>query len=190
MNKKILMLVLFVLLTLSALIGIHLYTKKYSDIAVVYEANEQGRFRNTKEISEEVFDNFGNLTHYKYKPQSENDNMDKKEYTIDYIFDNNNRITRVSDNYGAYINISYDNKNRFSKISGVSLFENSITVNYTHKFNYVDNITLINTSMIYDNDTAHPVNNTYKISPLEINSEQCIIFETYTDENLLIEEIV
>lgn len=44
--------------------------------------------------------------------------------------------------------------------------------------------------MIYDNDTAHPVNNTYKISPLEINSEQCIIFETYTDENLLIEEIV
>ena len=114
----------------------------------------------------------------------------KKEYTIDYIFDNNNRITKVSDNYGAYINISYDNKNRFSKISGVSLFENSITVNYTHKFNYVDNITLINTSMIYDNDTAHPVNNTYKISPLEINSEQCIIFETYTDENLLIEEIV
>ena len=143
MNKKILMLVLFVLLILSALIGIHLYTKKYSDITVVYEANEQGRFRNTKEISEEVFDNFGNLTHYKYKPQS-----------------------------------------------GVSLFENSITVNYTHKFNYVDNITLINTSMIYDNDTAHPVNNTYKISPLEINSEQCIIFETYTDENLLIEEIV
>lgn len=190
MNKKILMLVLFVLLILSALIGIHLYTKKYSDIAVVYEANQQGRFRNTKEISEEVFDNFGNLTHYKYKPQSENDNMDEKEYTIDYIFDNNNRITRVSDNYGAYINISYDNKNRFSKISGVSLFENSITVNYTHKFNYVDNITLINTSMIYDNDTAHPVNNTYKISPLEINSEQCIIFETYTDENLLIEEIV
>ncbi len=50
----------------------------------------------------------------------------KKEYTIDYIFDNNNRITKVSDNYGAYINISYDNKNRFSKISGVSLFENSI----------------------------------------------------------------
>lgn len=190
MNKKFLMLVLFVLLILSALIGIHLYTKKYSDITVVYEANEQGRFRNTKEISEEVFDNFGNLTHYKYKPQSENDNMDEKEYTIDYIFDNNNRITRVSDNYGAYINISYDNKNRFSKISGVSLFENSITVNYTHKFNYVDNITLINTSMIYDNDTAHPVNNTYKISPLEINSEQCIIFETYTDENLLIEEIV
>lgn len=44
--------------------------------------------------------------------------------------------------------------------------------------------------MIYDNDTAHPVNNTYKISPLEINSEQCIIFETYTDENLLIEETV
>ena len=92
MNKKFLMLVLFVLLILSALIGIHLYTKKYSDIAVVYEANEQGRFRNTKEISEEVFDNFGNLTHYKYKPQSENDNMDEKEYTIDYIFDNNNRI--------------------------------------------------------------------------------------------------
>ena len=86
MNKKILMLVLFVLLILSALIGIHLYTKKYSDIAVVYEANEQGRFRNTREISEEVFDNFGNLTHYKYKPQSENDNMDEKEYTIDYIF--------------------------------------------------------------------------------------------------------
>ena len=52
MNKKFLMLVLFVLLILSALIGIHLYTKKYSDIAVVYEANEQGRFRNTKEISD------------------------------------------------------------------------------------------------------------------------------------------
>lgn len=31
--------------------------------------------------------------------------------------------------------------------------------------------------MIYDNDTAHPVNNTYKISPLEINSEQCIILK-------------
>lgn len=190
MSKKFFILVLFTLLTILVLISVHLYTKKINNIAVTYEANAQGRFRNTKEIFEEVFDNFGNLTHYKYKPQFENYNMDEKEYNIDYIIDNNNRITKVSDNYGSYIKISYDNENKFSEISGSSLFENSTIVNYTHKFNYVGNITLINSSVMYNNDSAHPVNNTYKVSPLEINSEQCILFETYTDENQLIEEIV
>ena len=82
LNKNIFYVVaVLILILIISLIFINTSKKDENPIAT-YSINQAGQMRNENEISEEVFDEYGNLTHYKYKKVLEDGTTYEKENNI------------------------------------------------------------------------------------------------------------
>jgi len=189
-NKKkyfsiIAILVLFSLMIIAFFIYRWIYNKQ--DI-VVYSTNVQGCFRNIEEIYDEKFDNFGNLIHYKYKPQTNNNTSEEYEFNIDYKFDSNNKITKVSDNYANYIEIQYDDSDRIAKLTNETAFP--LKTSYEYDFSYIDNTTIIKFKNIFASNLDPLKELTYKSIPTKIEGKNYISVNASNVANETVYEIL
>ena len=183
-NKKVIFLILMIILVLVAILIYVITTKNEESVLRVYETNEYGLMRDTEMISDEIFDNYGNLTYYKYKMKLEDGSTVEKTYDIKYTFDLDNRITRVAyDN--NYIEIAYNSDNKISNlINQIDYDDYKNKVEYN--FNYEDTVTKVASKRynIYDDNNAinlaesYITQENYTITETIINNEKyirCII---------------
>lgn len=181
LNKKTVYSIILIILLALIVSLILLYTsRKNENVIATYSINQAGQIRNESEISEETFDEYGNLTHYKYKMNLEDGSTVEKIYDIKYTFDSNNRITKVAyDN--NYIEVSYNSDNKISKLINQIDYDD-----YKNKTEY--NFTYDNTATkvaskkynIYNNDNANNLGENYityenyTITETTINNEKYI----------------
>lgn len=166
-----------------------LYSSKRNEkLIATYSIKQAGQIRNESEISEETFDEYGNLTHYKYKMKLEDGSTVEKIYDIKYTFDLDKRITKVAyDN--NYIEIVYNSDNKISNlINQVDYYDYKNKVEYN--FNYEDTVTKVASKRynIYDNDNAtnlgenYITQENYTITETTINNEKYIKCITINEE--------
>lgn len=185
LNKKILYVVaLLILILMISLIFINTAKKDENPIST-YSINQAGQMRNENEISEEVFDEYGNLTHYKYKKVLEDGTIYEKEYNINYTFDNQKRITRVAyDN--NYIEIKYNNDNKIYKLINHIKDDENIKRKYEHSFTYNNSTINVSSTKSYISSNVEENYTTYEnytITENTINNDKylkCIL--SYNDE--------
>ena len=136
-NKVLLSIIFLMIILVGAIVCFKLINKddNSENITKVYTRNDYGLFRDENEISEEAFDEFGNLIRYKYKHKGDNGDFIEEEYNIDYEFDEENKLIKYSDNKGNQIDIRYDNNNRISGITNISE-ENKEKIQY--EFQYLE----------------------------------------------------
>lgn len=89
---------------------------------ITYTPNQAGIFRNEANVIEEKFDKNNNMTYYKTK----NDNGTFNEETFTYQYDEQNRLTRMTNSKNEYITIDYNEKGQISSTTN----SNGITTNY------------------------------------------------------------
>ena len=89
---------------------------------ITYTPNQAGIFRNEANVIEEKFDKNNNMTYYKTK----NDNGTFNEETFTYQYDEQNRLTRMTNSKDEYITIDYNEKGQISSTTN----SNGITTNY------------------------------------------------------------
>lgn len=205
MKKKILIICMSFVLALGIVVETFILLKSKEKKTVnlesqdicVYERNEQGQFRNTSEISDEQFDEYGNLTHYKYKKYVEEYGKEfDEEYFINYEFDENKKLIKAFLNEDNYIEISYGKQKEISKLMG-----SNNGVKYEYEFKYKGNETAI-TKKIYeyeesinqknDIETEESVKNySCSIKQMNNNNKEYLLYEEIDkDTNNLITKIL
>ncbi len=137
-NKVVLVIILLIIIAVGTMIYVKIVNNKNStkDAKRVYTKNEYGLYRDENEISEEEFDEYGNLTHYKQSVYI--DGYDREfsgEYNFSYKFDENQRLIKAFYDENNYIDIEYDDENHISK-----LIDNSNGLKYEYNFEYEDDI--------------------------------------------------
>ena len=172
-NKKILFLVLIIIFILIITMVCLFIRKKDENVINTYSVNEYGLMRDENTITDETFDEYGNLTHYKYKHKLEDGSIFEKEYNIKYTFDAKNRITKVKydDNY---INIKYNKENKISNLINL-IKEDDLVQRYEFKFKYDDTITNINSEKSYtyidNNESNYTIIEEYIIKEYSTDNE-------------------
>lgn len=185
-NPKRLFLILLVVLILIAILICLVVIKNNRNVLSIYSVNDYGLMMNEGSISEEIFDEYSNLTHYKYKQKLENGTYIEKKYNIKYTFDTDKRITKVEyDN--NYINIEYNNENKISKLVNL-VKEETLEKKYEFNFTYNNDSTEVSSSKAYDynnGEEKYIVYENYIITEVIINNEKysvCTISENNVEK--------
>ena len=172
-NLKFLLLILIIVAVITVVTICLSNGKDDKKVLKVYETNEYGLMRDINNISDEIFDEYGNLTHYKYKKELQDGSIVEKVYDIKYTFDSDKKITKVSyDN--NYIEITYNENNQISKLINQIDYDE-----YKNKIEY---------SFTYDNTTIKVDSKKYNVYNNDINNlgENFITYESYTiTENII-----
>ena len=162
-KKVVLLIAFFIIILVGAIVCVN-FIKEDSNsenIIKVYTRNNYGLFRDEKEISEEEYDKYGNLIHYKYKHKGDKGEFIEDEYDIEYEFDEKNRLTQYLDNKGNQIDIAYDNQNRILAITNISK-ENNEEIQY--KFQYLEEVVVVEKKQV---STTELIANNEEISEVE-----------------------
>lgn len=137
-NKVLLSIIFLMIILVGAIVCFNLLKEDSNseNITKVYTRNDYGLFRDENEISEEEFDEYGNLTYYKQSIYI--DGYDREfsgEYNFSYKYDENQRLIKAFYDENNYIDIEYDDENHISK-----LIDNSNGLKYEYNFEYEDDI--------------------------------------------------
>ena len=192
MNNKIntkLLLLILIIVVVTAIVLICLFNSKDNkELLKVYETNEYGLMRDINNISDEIFDEYGNLTHYKYKKELQDGSIFEKVYDIKYTFDSDKKITKVSYN-NNYIEITYNENNQISKLVNYTL-EDELNKKYEFNFNYNNDVTKVSSVKEYyfnNEDENYTINEEFTLTKTSIDNEEytlCSISENSIEKQV------
>lgn len=172
-NKKMLFLILMIILILVTILIVVFTKKDEKNVLKVYETNKYGLMRDTENISDEIFDEYGNLTHYKYKKELEDGSTIEKEYDIKYTFDSNKRITRVAyDN--NYIEVEYNSDNKISKLVNY-IQEDELNKKNEFNFSYNNEATKVSSVKEYNfknEEENYTINEKFTLTETNVDNEE------------------
>ena len=187
-NLKFLLLILIIVAVITVVTICLSNGKDDKKVLKVYETNEYGLMRDINNISDEIFDKYGNLTHYKYKKELQDGSIVEKVYDIKYTFDSDKKITKVSyDN--NYIEITYNENDQISELVNYTQ-EDELNKKYEFNFNYNNDGTKVSSVKEYNfknEDENYTINEEFTLTKTNIDNEEyalCSVRENNIEKQL------